>query len=142
MQFKKSKEIYVTPIIFIILFVAATILMGVYLKDNEPSVIIVGIMVPVILLILDIAYVIYILTVKNILIEVDSTILKCKDMEIPLQDISYTAVRKDIFSTYHPFLLIVLKNDEKIKIRMLNDAYEASKIINKKYLNLKGNWVR
>lgn len=142
MKFKKSKEIYVLPIIFMILFMTAVIVMLIYLKENDLSIRIPGILIPGILQILVLSYLIYLLTIPNILIEVDNEYLKYKNYEIPLKDIDYTMVRKTAFSMYHPLLIIMLKNKETIKIRFLADPYETSKTLNKKYLKVKGNWVK
>ena len=142
MKYKKSKEMYVLPIIFIILFIIAIIVMSIYLKNNKISIRITGIIISAILLILFIIYFIYLIIIPSILIEVDDNHLYYKDYKIPLNDIDYTMVRKGALSMYHPMLIIMFKDKEMIRVKYLSDPYEASKVINKKYLKIKGNWVK
>ena len=73
---------YVLPIIFIILFIIAIIVMSIYLKNNKISIRITGILIPAILLILVIIYFIYLIIIPNILIEVDDNHLYYKDYKI------------------------------------------------------------
>lgn len=143
MEYKKSKEMLVAPIIFMILFIVAIILMAIYLSKNVTSVIILGLSIPSVLLILDIVYLIFLIVVPNVILRIDSNALYYKNLEIPLTDIEYTAVRRGVIrDNYHPYLLIMLKDKESIRVRFLADPYETSKEINKKYLHLKGNWVK
>lgn len=142
MEFKKSKEMYVMPIIFMILFVIAGVAIAFSSRKSKIYVTLAFVLVPLILFICTLIYMIMIIRIKNILISVDNTNIYYNDLEIPLSDVDYTSVRKGVLSMYHPDLFIVLKDSTKIKVRYLADPYEASKNINKKYLKLKGNWVR
>lgn len=143
MDFKKSKDMLVLPIIFIILSIAATILMAFYLRKNDILVILAGISVPVVIFVLMTVDLIMLLLVPKIILSVDENNLYYKDYEIPLKDIDYTAVRSGFaLNFYHQMLIAVLKDGTKIQIKHLADPHEASKNINKKYLHIKGNWVK
>ena len=142
MKYKKSKEMLILPIIFILLFVIAIISIVIYVRSSKSYVILSFISVPGAMLIGTIAYLIYLITRKNILISIEDNYLYTKGLRIPLDDIDYTAVRKGILSMYHPALIIVLKDKNKIVIKNLADPYNTSKEINKRFLHIKGNWQK
>lgn len=142
MKFKKSKEMFILPIIFIFLFVLAVISIAIYARNSKSYVILSFISVPGSMLIGTMIYLIYLITRENILINIEDGNLYTKGLKIPLSDIDYTAVRKGILSMYHPALLIVLKDKNIIPIKYLSDPYNVSKEINKNYLKIKGNWQK
>lgn len=134
-EFKSTRTIYIVPIIFIVLFTAATITAGVLLRNASAKNIIWGVSLPLVFLILSIIYVVRLYNAPNTSLKIDKENIYVNDHPIMLSDIKAIDHKTDIFVNQK--LVIITKSNEVYYINHLSDVVNVEKEIKRKYLRSK-----
>lgn len=134
-EFKSTRTIYIVPIIFIVLFTAATITAGVLLRNASAKNIIWGVSLPLVFLILSIIYVVRLYNAPNTSLKIDKEKIYVNDHPIMLSDIKVIDHKTDIFVNQK--LVIITKSNEVYYINHLSDVVNVEKEIKRKYLRSK-----
>ncbi len=134
-EFKSTRTIYIVPIIFIVLFTAATITAGVLLRNASAKNIIWGVSLPLVFLILSIIYVVRLYNAPNTSLKIDKENIYVNDHPIMLSDIKVIDHKTDIFVNQK--LVIITKSNEVYYINHLSDVVNVEKEIKRKYLRSK-----
>lgn len=143
MEFKKDKGIYIMPIIFLTLSLLALIILPIILRTSDVKTIISLITIPAIIFIISTIFLFIRLKASNIRFSIDDKNLYVGNLEVDFKAIDFLRTKVGLFtSTYRPNIEVVLKSKEIINIPYVNKPIEACRIINKKYLKLKGPGIR
>ncbi len=143
MEFKKDKGIYIMPIIFLTLSLLALIILPIVLRTSDVKTIISLITIPAIIFIISTIFLFIRLKASNIRFSIDDKNLYVGNLEVDFKAIDFLITKVGLFtSTYRPNIEVVLKSKEVISIPYVNKPMEACRIINKKYLKLKGPGIR
>ncbi len=143
MEFKKDKGIYIMPIIFLTLSLVALIIIPIILRGGDVKTIISLITIPCVIFVISFVFFIIRLKASNVRFTIDDKNLYVGDLEVDFKAIDFLRTKVGLFtSTYRPNIEIVLKSKEIISISYVKNPMDACKIINKKYLKLKGPGIR
>jgi len=143
MEFKKDKGLYVMPLIFTFLSIIAIIIILIMFHTSKPSIFVPLIMIPTAILTISLVLLITRICAKDVRFSIDEDHIYVGNLIIDFKAIDYLTTKSGLFvSIYRPNIEIVLKTKERISISRVKNPFEVIKLINKKYLKLKGNGVR
>lgn len=133
-KYEITKKWLILPIIFLILFLVAIILIFIFLKNSSKMVKFLGMIVPLVLLILDVIYIIVEFSRPKIELKASKEGLFLNDDIIKHSDILNISTSSDIFSNIK--IIIVLKNNEVYKIYHIKRAIDVTRELRVKYLKI------
>lgn len=143
MEFRKDKGLYVMPTIFLILSSIALLICILMLRNNKPSVIILSAAFPTVILLISLVMLITRVCARDLRFKIDDDHIYVGDLIIDYKAIDFLRAKGGLFVPIaRPNVEIVLKSGELISISRVARPYDAIKLINKKYLKLKGPGVR
>lgn len=143
MEFKKDKGLYVMPLIFTFLSIIAIIIILIMFHTSKPSIFVPLIMIPTAILTISLVLLITRICAKDVRFSIDEDHIYVGNLIIDFKAVDYLTTKSGLFvSIYRPNIEIVLKTKERISISRVKNPFEVIKLINKKYLKLKGNGVR
>ena len=143
MEFKKDKGLYVMPLIFTFLSIIAIIIILIMFHTSKPSIFVPLIMIPTAILTISLVLLITRICAKDVRFSIDDLHIYVGNLIIDFKAVDYLTTKAGLFvSIYRPNIEIVLKTKERISISRVKNPFEVIKLINKKYLKLKGNGVR
>lgn len=133
-EYNKTHRWMILPLIFIILFIAADILIIIFLKNTSAYIKFLGIIVPTVLLILDLIYFIVELKRPKISFKSSHDGLYINDDIIRYKDILNLRVSQDILLNIK--IIINLKNGTNYKMYHIKNALDVVREIRVKYLKI------
>jgi len=143
MEFKKDKGLYVMPTIFTVLSIIAIIIVIALFHSAKTSVLIPLIMIPSVILIISLSLLISRVCARDVRFSIDDLHIYVGDLTIDFKAVDYLTTKAGLFvSIYRPNIEIVLKSKERVSISRVKNPLEVIKLINKKYLKLKGPGIR
>ena len=143
MEFKKDKGLYVMPLIFTFLSIIAIIIILIMFHSSKPSIFVPLIMIPTLILTISLVLLITRICAKDVRFSIDDCHIYVGNLIIDFKAVDYLTTKSGLFvSVYRPNIEIVLKTKERISISRVKNPFEVIKLINKKYLKLKGPGVR
>jgi hypothetical protein len=100
-------------------------------------------MIPTAILTISLVLLITRICAKDVRFSIDDLHIYVGNLIIDFKAVDYLTTKSGLFvSIYRPNIEIVLKTKERISISRVKNPFEVIKLINKKYLKLKGNGVR